>query len=108
MPDSESLREVVYRLNPFLQNVILKLANQYDESSCLIVGHGSSVRSLLKILEGISDDDIKNVDIPNGIPLVVELDKNNGLKFIRKFYLDPESAKINAEKVRNEGFIKNP
>ncbi|KOH00330.1 phosphoglycerate mutase family protein GPM2 [Saccharomyces eubayanus] len=108
LPDSESLREVVYRLNPFLQNVILKLATQYDESSCLIVGHGSSVRSLLKILEGISDDDIKNVDIPNGIPLVVELDKNDGLKFIRKYYLDPESAKINAEKVRNEGFEKNP
>ena len=73
-----------------------------DNKTGLIVAHGSSVRSLLKILCNISEEDIKNVDIPNGIPLVVELKED--FTFIRRYYLDPEQAKINAEKVRNEGF----
>lgn len=108
LPEAESLCDVVKRMEPFLDEVILKVAREFELDSCLIVGHGSSVRSLLKILEGISDEDIKGVDIPNGIPLVVELDKSDNFKFIRKYYLDPELAKINAEKVRNEGFEENP
>lgn len=108
LPEAESLADVVKRMKPFLDEVILKVAREFTLDSCLIVGHGSSVRSLLKILEGISDEDIKDVDIPNGIPLVIELDRKNNFKFIRKYYLDPESAKINAEKVRNEGFVENP
>ncbi|CAG61260.1 uncharacterized protein GVI51_K01551 [Nakaseomyces glabratus] len=108
LPYSESLSDVVARLEPFLDEIILKVAKEFDLDSCLIVGHGSSVRSLLKILEGVSDEDIKGVDIPNGIPLVIELDKTNNFKFLRKYYLDPELAKINAEKVRKEGFEENP
>ncbi|CAI4051210.1 hypothetical protein N7582_005143 [Saccharomyces uvarum] len=106
LPESESLCEVVNRLRPFLNDVILSIARKNNQESCVIVGHGSSVRSLLKILEGVSDEDIKDVDIPNGIPLVIELDRSN-FKFVRKFYLDPESAKVNAQMVRDEGFEKN-
>lgn len=106
LPDSESLADVVTRLETFVEKIILKFSKDWGQDSCLIVGHGSSVRSLLKILENISNNDIKNVDIPNGIPLVIELDKTHNFKFIRKFYLDPENAKIDAEKVRNEGFQK--
>lgn len=107
LPESESLCEVVVRLKPFLNNVVLSTANKISQESCVIVGHGSSVRSLLKVLEGISDEDIKDVDIPNGIPLVIELDRDN-YSFVKKFYLDPESAKVNAQMVRDEGFEKNP
>ena len=94
-------------MKPFLNNVVLSTAKKSNQESCVIVGHGSSVRSLLKILEGISDQDIKDVDIPNGIPLIIELDREN-YSFVRKFYLDPESAKVNAQMVRDEGFEKNP
>lgn len=107
LPISESLAEVVTRIRPFLDGVVLRLAKEKQLDSCLIVGHGSSVRSLLKIIEDISDEEIKNIDIPNGIPLVIEFDKTD-LHFIKSFYLDPESAKINAAKVRKEGFEKNP
>lgn len=107
LPTGESLAEVVTRIEPFLKNVVLRLAKENNQESCLIVGHGSSVRSLLKIIEDITDDDIKNVDIPNGIPLVIEFERDT-FKFSKSFYLDPESAKINAEKVRKEGFEKNP
>ena len=68
---------------------------------------GSSVRSILKIILDIPDEEIKNVDIPNGIPLVIELEKSS-FKYVNKFYLDPESAEINAQKVRKEGFTANP
>lgn len=107
LPISESLAEVVTRVRPFLDGVVLRLARENSLESALVVAHGSSVRSLLKIIEDISDADIKNVDIPNGIPLVIEFSKED-FSFIRSFYLDPESAKINAEKVRKEGFEKNP
>lgn len=103
LPNSESLHDVVRRLQPFLEGVILE--DLQERQSSLIVGHGSSVRSILKILEGISDEAIKDVDIPNAIPLVVELDRSTG-RFVRKLYLDPESAKVNAARVRNEGFEK--
>lgn len=107
LPNSESLHDVVERLKPFLDNVVLKIAKEHNLESCLLVGHGSSVRSILKILQGISDDDIKNVDIPNATPLVVELDKET-FKFVNRYYLDPETARLDAEKVRQEGFQSNP
>ncbi|CUS22206.1 LAQU0S04e10660g1_1 [Lachancea quebecensis] len=103
LPNNESLGDVVERLNGFLKQVILR--NLDYCSSGLVVAHGSSVRSILKIIEGISDNDIKDVEIPNAIPLVIELDRQSK-RFVRKYYLDPELAKINAEKVRNEGFEK--
>jgi 2,3-bisphosphoglycerate-dependent phosphoglycerate mutase len=48
----------------------------------LIAAHGNSIRALVKYLDGISDDDIVGVNIPNGIPLVYELDAD--LKPIRQ------------------------
>ncbi|CCE66218.1 hypothetical protein TPHA_0P00600 [Tetrapisispora phaffii CBS 4417] len=77
LPNSESLELVVARLEPLLDDMILKLAKQTHHESCMIVAHGSSVRSLLKLIENIADADIKNIDIPNGIPLVIELDKKH-------------------------------
>ncbi|CAL9729603.1 phosphoglycerate mutase 3 [Monosporozyma unispora] len=107
LPDSESLAEVVKRMKPFLENIVLRFGKEQHQESCLLVAHGSSVRSILKVLENISDAAIKDVDIPNGIPLVLELNKSD-FKLVKSFYLDPESAKINAAKVRKEGFEKNP
>lgn len=107
LPASESLAEVVKRMKPFLENVVLRFGKEQNQDSCLLVAHGSSVRSILKVLENISDAAIKDVDIPNGIPLVLELNKTD-FKLVKSFYLDPESAKINAAKVRKEGFEKNP
>ncbi|SCV03760.1 LANO_0G06084g1_1 [Lachancea nothofagi CBS 11611] len=104
LPSNESLCDVVKRLERFLSEAIVAKLNS-NNSAALIVAHGSSVRSILKILEDISDDEIKDVEIPNAIPIVVELDKKTK-KFVRKYYLDPELAKINAERVRNEGFEK--
>ncbi|MCU0943190.1 MAG: 2,3-bisphosphoglycerate-dependent phosphoglycerate mutase, partial [Hydrogenophaga sp.] len=64
--------------------------------------HGNSIRALVKYLDGISDADIVNLNIPNGIPLVYELDEN--LKPIRSFYLgDAEAAARAAAAVAAQG-----
>ncbi|SCU99873.1 LAME_0G06084g1_1 [Lachancea meyersii CBS 8951] len=104
LPSNESLCDVVSRLEGFLRGSILVHLNDQNPSA-LVVAHGSSVRSILKILEKISDNDIKDVEIPNAIPIVIELDKETK-QFVRRYYLDPELAKINADRVRNEGFPK--
>jgi 2,3-bisphosphoglycerate-dependent phosphoglycerate mutase len=68
----------------------------------LIAAHGNSMRALVKYLDGISDGDIVGVNIPNGIPLVYELDET--LKPIRHHYLgDPEAAARAAAAVARQG-----
>jgi bisphosphoglycerate-dependent phosphoglycerate mutase family 1 len=57
----------------------------------VVAAHGNSIRALVKYLDNISDDDIVGLNIPNGIPLVYELDAD--LKPIRHYYLgDAEAA----------------
>ena len=56
----------------------------------LISAHGNSLRALIKMLDGISDDDIVNLNIPNGQPLVYELDAD--LKPIKHYYLGDQAA----------------
>ena len=64
----------------------------------LIAAHGNSLRALVKYLDDIPDDDIVELNIPTGIPLVYELDDD--LKPIKSFYLgDPDAAKRAAERV---------
>ncbi|AAS52909.1 AER228Cp [Eremothecium gossypii ATCC 10895] len=101
LPRNESLADVIKRLAPFLNEVVLKLLHELGESA-IIVAHGSTVRSVLKILANISEEDIKDIDIPTGNPLVIELNASD-MSFVRHFYLDPESARKEAENVRNEG-----
>jgi 2,3-bisphosphoglycerate-dependent phosphoglycerate mutase len=56
----------------------------------LISAHGNSLRALIKMLDGVSDTDIVGVNIPNGQPLVYELDAN--LKPLRSYYLGDAAA----------------
>ena len=68
----------------------------------LVAAHGNSIRALVKYLDNIGDDDIVGVNIPNGIPLVYELDAH--LKPIRHYYLgDAEAAAKAAAAVASQG-----
>jgi 2,3-bisphosphoglycerate-dependent phosphoglycerate mutase len=68
----------------------------------VIAAHGNSIRALIKYLDGISDQDIVNLNIPNGIPLVYELDDQ--LKPIRHYYLgDAQAAAQAAAAVASQG-----
>ena len=68
----------------------------------LISAHGNSLRALVKYLDQVSDEDIVGLNIPNGIPLVYELD--DALKPIRHYYLgDADAVAAAAQAVANQG-----
>jgi 2,3-bisphosphoglycerate-dependent phosphoglycerate mutase len=67
----------------------------------ILVGHGNSLRALIKNLDNISKEDISSLDIPTGIPLVYELDED--LRPIKSYYLgDQEEIKKRTKEVKNQ------
>ena len=71
----------------------------------IIAAHGNSLRALVKYLDNMSEEEILKLNIPTGMPLVYELDKN--LKPLRHYYLgDPEEVRKAMESVANQGKAK--
>ena len=103
LPIGESLKDVIRRLLPFLNNYFDIIKNSNGDH--LIVAHSNSLRAIVKILEGLSETEIIEVNIPTGVPLVYKLD--NMLNIIDKKYLiDEETLKKKKEIVENQGKIK--
>jgi 2,3-bisphosphoglycerate-dependent phosphoglycerate mutase len=103
LPLTECLKDTVARFLPFWHETIAPtiLAGK----RVLIAAHGNSLRALVKYLDAIPDDEIAELNIPTGVPLVYELDKD--LKPIKHYYLgDPEEVKKLAEAVANQGKAK--
>lgn len=93
LPATECLKDTVARVRPFWEESISPAIR--SGRRVLVTAHGNSLRALLKIVADISDDDIAQVNIPTGQPLVIELDEN--LKATAQYYLaDP--AEIEAAK----------
>jgi 2,3-bisphosphoglycerate-dependent phosphoglycerate mutase len=102
-PATESLKETVARFVPYWTNTIAPMVTSGQR--VLITAHGNSLRALVKYLDGISDADIIELNIPTGIPLVYELD--GSLKPLRSYYLgDLEAAKRAAEAVAAQSKVK--
>jgi 2,3-bisphosphoglycerate-dependent phosphoglycerate mutase len=100
IPLTECLKDTVARVMPCWQDSIAPAI--LSGQRIVIAAHGNSIRALVKYLDGISDDAIVNLNIPNGIPLVYELDE--ALKPIKSYYLgDPEAAAKAAAAVANQG-----
>ena len=100
VPLTECLKDTVARVLPAWQDSIAPAIQSGQR--VLIAAHGNSIRALIKYLDGISDQDIVGLNIPNGIPLVYELDAN--LKPIRHYYLgDAEAAAKAAAAVASQG-----
>jgi 2,3-bisphosphoglycerate-dependent phosphoglycerate mutase len=71
----------------------------------IIAAHGNSLRALVKYLDNMTEEEILKLNIPTGMPLVYELDKD--LKPIKHYYLgDPEAVKKAMESVANQGKAK--
>ena len=102
LPRGEALELVMKRLIPYFDREIIHHELLEHDRTVLIVTHGSIVRSLIKYLSNVSDDDISKINVPTGVPLVFELD-NDGNLTKDYYYLDPELAKKGIEKVKNEG-----
>jgi 2,3-bisphosphoglycerate-dependent phosphoglycerate mutase len=101
IPKTECLKDVLIRMMPLWENEISK--DLLSGKTVLVTAHGNSLRALVKHLDGISDADIAELNIPTGIPLVYKLDAN--LKPLVKGgeYLDPEAAAAGAAAVANQG-----
>ena len=99
LPSTECLKDTLKRVLPYWNRVIIPEIKKGRK--ILIVAHGNSLRALVKHLDSISDQDIPELNIPTGIPLVYELDDN--FRAIRHHYLgDPAAAATAAEKVARQ------
>jgi 2,3-bisphosphoglycerate-dependent phosphoglycerate mutase len=99
IPATECLKDTVARFLPLWQSEIAPRVRTGER--VIIVAHGNSLRALVKHLDRIGDQEIVELNIPTGIPLVYELDDE--LNPIRSRYLgDPEAAKARAEAVARE------
>lgn len=101
VPQTECLKDVVARFVPYFEAEILPRAKKGE--TVLIAAHGNSLRALVKHLDGISDEDIAELNIPTGIPLVYELDADGKVLNPGGTYLDPEAAAAGAAAVAAQG-----
>jgi 2,3-bisphosphoglycerate-dependent phosphoglycerate mutase len=103
VPLTECLKDTVARVMPAWEDDIAPAIRAGRK--ILISAHGNSLRALIKMLDGISDSDIVGLNIPNGQPLVYELDAD--LKPIRHYYLgDQEAIAAKMHAVANQGKAK--
>jgi 2,3-bisphosphoglycerate-dependent phosphoglycerate mutase len=100
VPLTECLKDTVARVLPFWNEAMAPAIKAGKR--VVVAAHGNSIRALVKYLDGISATDIVNLNIPNGIPLVYELDAN--LQPIKSYYLgDAEAAARAAAAVAAQG-----
>ena len=103
IPLTECLKDTVARVMPAWDEEIAPAIRAGKK--ILISAHGNSLRAIIKMLDNISDSDIVGLNIPNGQPLVYELDEN--LKPIRHYYLgDQEAIAAAMAAVANQGKAK--
>ncbi len=88
LPLTECLKDTVARFIPYWLSVIAPAVK--DGKRVLITAHGNSLRALIKYLDNVSDQEIIELNVPTGLPLVYELDDD--LKPIRSYYLGDQQA----------------
>jgi 2,3-bisphosphoglycerate-dependent phosphoglycerate mutase len=99
LPLTESLKDTVARFLPYWHETIAP--DIRSGRKVLITAHGNSLRALVKYLDNVPDEEIVELNIPTGIPLVYLL--NDDLQPLQKFYLgDPDTAKAAADAVANQ------
>ena len=103
LPLTECLKDTVARVVPYWENTIVPAIK--SGKKVVIAAHGNSLRSLVKHLDNISDDDIVKLNIPTAQPLVYELDEN--FQPIRSYYLgDADAIAAAIAAVANQGKAK--
>jgi 2,3-bisphosphoglycerate-dependent phosphoglycerate mutase len=100
VPLTESLKDTVARFLPYWHETIAP--DIRAGKRVLIAAHGNSLRALVKYLDNVSEEEIVELNIPTGVPLVYLL--NDDLKPLQKYYLgDQEAVKRAADAVANQG-----
>jgi 2,3-bisphosphoglycerate-dependent phosphoglycerate mutase len=100
LPLTESLKDTVARFLPYWHRTIVP--DIQAGKRVLIAAHGNSLRALVKHLDGMPEADIVELNIPTGVPLVYELERD--LRPLKHYYLgDPEAVRKAAEAVAKQG-----
>jgi 2,3-bisphosphoglycerate-dependent phosphoglycerate mutase len=100
LPLTECLKDTVARFLPLWHDTIAPAIRSGPR--VIIAAHGNSLRALVKYLDGVSEADIVELNIPTGMPLVYELDDN--LKPLNRYYLgDPEKVEAAMDAVAAQG-----
>jgi 2,3-bisphosphoglycerate-dependent phosphoglycerate mutase len=103
LPATESLKITLERVLPYWHSTLVPVIK--SGKRVIVAAHGNSIRALVKYLDNISDEEITELNIPTGLPLVYELDAD--LKPIKNYYLgDPEEAARKAAAVANQAKVK--
>jgi len=103
LPRTECLKDTVARMLPYWHSTIAPTV--VTGKQVVICAHGNSLRALVKYLDNVPDNEIVELNIPTGIPLVYELDSE--LRPLSHYYLgDPEAVRKAAEAVANQGKAK--
>ena len=103
VPLTECLKDTVERFLPYWVDTIVPVIKEGKQ--VVIAAHGNSLRALVKYLDNISEEEITGLNIPTGVPLVYELDKD--MRPIKHYYLGDQAAveaAINA--VKNQAKVK--
>ncbi len=84
LPLTENLSETLSRVLPFWTEIIVPALHHHQQ--VLVCAHGNSLRALIQYIDHLSDEEVTQLDIPTGAPLVIELDDD--LNRIQQYYLE--------------------
>jgi 2,3-bisphosphoglycerate-dependent phosphoglycerate mutase len=103
LPRGECLKDTVERFLPYWEDTIAPAI--LEGKRVIISAHGNSLRALVKHLDNLTDEEVISLNIPTGIPLVYELDKD--LQPVKSYYIgDQEAVKKAMEAVKKQGKAK--
>lgn len=103
LPATESLAITIERVVPYWESVIQPRVASGEK--VIVAAHGNSLRALVKHLDGISDEDILELNIPTGVPLVYEFD--DAMTPVKHYYLgNADEIAAKAQAVANQGKAK--
>ena len=94
---------VISRLIPFWEEYFNFITSK--QKSHLIVAHSNSLRAIVKILDKLSNDEIMTVNIPTGVPLVYEFDKNNNV-LTKEYLINSDELQRKQDLVINQGKVE--
>lgn len=100
LPLCESLKDTIARVVPYFEGTIRR--DMEDGKRVLIAAHGNSIRALVYYFEKLSEQEIMEVNIPTGIPLVYSFD-GTGSVTGKKYLGDPEQIRAKISSVANQG-----
>lgn len=101
LPSTESLKDTLERVKPYWDSTLAPALRA--GKNVLVVAHGNSLRAMVKMLDGMSDEEIVGFNIPTGVPILYELDESLAPSAPRRFLGDPEAVKAAAEAVARQG-----